>query len=822
MLSINENKFYQALESIFTGANIEGDSGYVNLLKIKSNYYKLILEEFKKSVNNEQIITDSFKEEFFDKLYSFFEKYFSESGSVYFVKTANWQRVFEQVYTDNKDVVLFWKTHMLYYVKSDILFQSVDINVTDEESKRDYNFYFDVGSLQAKQNNEKKPLIFTFREVKEEKDYVDLINNKQGKKTFIFDVSYKEGDKIDDIIKATKIPEIILEKAFATFKKQSEVDCFINKNAEKFLTEQLDMYLHQILLNEENKFEQKRLDQLKTIKAFAIKIVKFIAQFEDELVRVWNKPKFALNSNYVITLDKLNDEIIGKITKHKNLPEQVKEWQELGMINENYPLEGWQSQTDGVFPELKNKFLPIDTKHFKDLEIEVLSLFDNLDEELDGRLIHSENYQALNTLQHKYKEKIQCIYIDPPFNLGQNADFDYKVNYKDANWATLLENRLRLAHKLLSDTGSIFVRCDYNGNFIVRCLLDDIFGKENFKNELSISRIKKSDDQAKKYNFAVDSLFWYVKDNSKSNIQIQSFYCEKGERWHAMDSQGQGQSLMIMGELREPPRGRHWTFGQDKIIEMEKEGRIRIGNKGNVSYLIAASDKQIFDSNWTDIAGYSSTTGFSTENAEVLLQRVIQTATQEGDLVLDFFAGSSTTQAVAQKLGRKWLGVEMGDQFFDVDLPRLKQVIFGKQSGISKDLKEKYKGSGIFKYEDLEQYEDTLRNMKYKDYNQDKLFATEKKTFEQYVFYADQKFAHVLEVGKEKLEIDFDKLYPNIDFAETLSNLLGLPIKKITKNSVVLQDGESEKEVKTDYKNMTDEEKVKFLQVLKPLIWWGN
>ena len=170
MTTINENKFYQALESIFTGANIEGDSGYVNLLKIKSSYYKLILEEFKKSVNNEQIITDSFKEEFFDKLYSFFEKYFSESGSVYFVKTANWQRVYEQVYTDNKDVVLFWKTHMLYYVKSDILFQSIDVHITDEESKQEYNFYFDVGNLQAKQNNEKRQIIFTFREVKEEKD----------------------------------------------------------------------------------------------------------------------------------------------------------------------------------------------------------------------------------------------------------------------------------------------------------------------------------------------------------------------------------------------------------------------------------------------------------------------------------------------------------------------------------------------------------------------------------------------------------------------------------------------------------------------------
>jgi len=163
----------------------------------------------------------------------------------------------------------------------------------------------------------------------------------------------------------------------------------------------------------------------------------------------------------------------------------------------------------------------------------------------------------------------------------------------------------------------------------------------------------------------------------------------------------------------------------------------------------------------------------------------------------------------------------MGDQFNNVDLPRLKQVIFGKQSGISKELKVKYKGGGMFKYEELEQYEDTLRNMKYKDSSPNSIFDN-RKAFEQYIFYADQKFAHVLEVGKEKLEIDFDKLYPNIDFAETISNLLGLPIKKITKTSVVLQDGDSEKEIKTDYKNMNESEKLAFVRLLKPALWWGE
>ena len=317
MSNINETKFYQALEDIFTGAKIEGEGGYVNLMKIKSKYYNLILQEFKKQVDENEIITDSFKEEFFDKLYSFFERYFSESGSVYFVKTAHYQRVYEQVYTDNRDVVLFWKTHMLYYVKSDILFKNLEIEIKDENGIP-YRFFFNVGKLEGKKNNEKRELVFTFREVKEAEKNLE---NKTHEKIYVFDVAYSENGrktKIDDIRKnIKKVSEIVpseevLEKAFKTFKKQSEVDFFINKNAEKFLTEQLDLYMHQILLADENKFDQKRLDQLKTIKTFALKIIKFIAQFEDELVRVWNKPKFALNGNYVITLDKLNKEILDK------------------------------------------------------------------------------------------------------------------------------------------------------------------------------------------------------------------------------------------------------------------------------------------------------------------------------------------------------------------------------------------------------------------------------------------------------------------------------------------------------------------------------
>ena len=130
------------------------------------------------------VIKDAFKEEFFDKLYTFFDRYFSESGSVYFTKTANWQNIYEKVYTDNKDVILFWKTHMLYYVKTDILFKSIDVTVEDEDNDKIYNFYFDVGTLESKQNNEKRQIIYEYKDIKKESMKIKKVKWKQ--KKFIY------------------------------------------------------------------------------------------------------------------------------------------------------------------------------------------------------------------------------------------------------------------------------------------------------------------------------------------------------------------------------------------------------------------------------------------------------------------------------------------------------------------------------------------------------------------------------------------------------------------------------------------------------------
>jgi len=168
-----------------------------------------------------------------------------------------------------------------------------------------------------------------------------------------------------------------------------------------------------------------------------------------------------------------------------------------------------------------------------------------------------------------------------------------------------------------------------------------------------------------------------------------------------------------------------------------------------VEYL--TSEKQKITDNWKDILSYEDNFGFKTQNSEALLKRVIEATSDEGDLILDFFLGSGTTTAVAHKLRRKWIGIEMGEHFWTVVLPRMKKVLAYDKSGISKekDVREKYNennAGGFFKYFELEQYEEILRTIRYKDI---------KKEHEHfpgiYIFSVDEKLLYSVEENSEKL-----------------------------------------------------------------------
>lgn len=521
-----------------------------------------------------------------------------------------------------------------------------------------------------------------------------------------------------------------------------------------------------------------------------------------------------MQADYLITLDKIDPKHYSEILQNQK---QIQNWIELGMIENNQI-------------ELKDKpTLPLDTAFFdEEFKNEILSEIDNLDEQTNGLLIKSENWQALNLLKEKYRGKVKCIYIDPPFNLGENGDFLYKTDYVDSSWLALLENRIRIAKEMLSEDGSIFVRCDYHGNYLVRQLLDEIFGSECLKNELHIARGRNEAGSPSKLETTTESLFFYAKQNFNL-FKITTKRSIANIKWTGFTMGGDRNppERVFLGKTIYPKRGQHFALIQEKVDKLLNEKYLRIKcKKCGCYYFKSQSDYELnkymkdknnrfkfyditnattyhgveiiqkcmecandeeFDvqylgsedvylnNNWLDVEGYSNTTGFSTENAEVLLERVIKTASEEGDLVMDFFMRSGTTQAVAHKLGRKYIGVEMGEYFGDYALPRIKKVINGDNKGISKDIK--WKGqTGIVKYLTLEQYEDVLDNLETKveglpDSLPFKYWYTPESLALDNNLDLKKPFENKTKIGKEQVEVV-------VDLAESYNYLRGYEVKK--------------------------------------------
>ncbi len=858
-----EQQFWEALQNLFVGAPVEGQSGYINLMRIKSRYFRERMRpQLQQAIDAALQSFPEFREELFDKLHAFFQRYFSESGSIYFHRTPLHQQVYERVYTDQRDVLLFWKTHMLYYIKTDQLFQSMSVTVDD------HTFYFDASQLEHKKANEKRALIYRFRERRDDG-------------ALIFEVRYAERGRkpaLRDILKILHeldIPmqESTLERAFRLFERQSEVDFFINKNARAFLREQLDLWLYQYMFTHEATWDARRVQQLQALKSIAHRIIDGIAPFEDELVNIWNKPRFVRNSHYVITLDRLagrSVDLLNRMLTHPGMQAQLAEWRELGLVPAEFQIidHGAPASKKQLAVPLSSaealparfRHLPLDTRHFPDLEPELPTLFDDLDSALDGWLIKSENYQALNTILPKFRRRVQTIYIDPPFNLGANADFLYSVKYKDATWLTLLENRLSLARELLREAGSLFVRCDYNGNMYVRLLLNQLFGDDRYCNEILINRKRQSIGTPTKFEVESEFLFWYAAGDRPYYKTLDRPRSLGDFRWTGFLKQEERNppERVFFGKTLYPPPGQHFSLQQKKVDKLLREHFLRLKCRacGAIYYwddaergpeFIAAVQQQRRDrfkflditpektvygvtridtcrncgaddwkveylpaermkitDNWKDIPSYESTVGFRTQNSEILLARVIEATSEPGQLVLDFFLGSGTTIAAAHKLGRKWIGIEMGAHFDSVVLPRMKKVLAGERSGISKQVG--WRGGGFFKYFELEQYEDILRRVRYREQVPDAA-ALDGETS---LFTADPKLLHAVELDPETDTVrpHFDRLYPDIDLAETLSCLLGKPIRRLAGTQVEFSDSERIDLQQPPWPH------------IQPLIWW--
>ncbi|WP_187884374.1 site-specific DNA-methyltransferase [Helicobacter pylori] len=737
-MKTNEAQFYEVLENLFIGVKIEDQpeslldsspravkNGMINLMKAKSQYYHHKKQELKKLIDSKCQNNNDLKEELFDKLYSFFKRYFSANGGIYFNDTP----LYDNLYTKSdyekcslkKDTALFYKTKDLYYVKSETIYKDFCFELEN------IIFNFDASLLESKKYNEKVDLVFDLKDIDTKTNTLNFSVTPSSKGT---------QTKTNEILKecsnqGVKLDEEVLKKAFVKFKKQGSMDYFIHKNAQGFLKEQLDLYLFEYLFKEMTAFDHKRLNGINIIKEVALEVIALVSEFENELCKIWNKPRLVLNSHFIVSLDKLKAKNydLDKITTHPNYPKQVKEWQDLNLeIADNL---------------LGNEFLPLDTLYFKDLEEEVKSLFS--ENEINGTLIKSENYQALNSLKNRYKEAIDCIYIDPPFNTG--SDFAYIDRFQDSTWLSLMHNRLQLAYDFLSSQGSFYLHLDNNANYLGRMLLNDIFGKENFRNEIIWYYSNKMANSGNSFAKNTETILNYSKDEE------YIFYRQKEPR-----------SEPVLLSKRE---------GRDG-----KNMRARDEN-GKVIYEL--SHERYVDTLWNiAIIGSTSTERVKsgenlTQKPEKLLERIIKASSNEDSIVCDFFAGSGTTCAVAHKLKRKYIGVEMGEHFDSVILPRLKKVIGGFKSGALKE----FNGGGVVKVYELESYEEILRKIKYED--NDKPLAY------------DEQYSDLVECKEHSYTLNIEALEKmGVDIKETLENLHGVGVEFFNEKVVKFKGNDKE------------------------------
>ncbi|MDX5477161.1 MAG: site-specific DNA-methyltransferase, partial [Cyclobacteriaceae bacterium] len=350
---------------------------------------------------------------------------------------------------------------------------------------------------------------------------------------------------------------------------------------------------------------------------------------------------------------------------------------------------------------------------------------------------------------------VRNSYIDPPFNLGENADYLYKVDYKDSTWFTMLYDRVIAGKRLLSDDGSQIVRCNHDGNMLVRMLLDNLFGQNNYRNEIIVRRAEESKGDLNK-QFGIirsitvnyDNLYWYsVNPNTRfSGFMKKTTEHQSKAHWHSFwkaedrpnmrynllgldlnDHYGQWmwskerayravrnyEDFKKISEQTGISLEEYWISQNQNYLEengVKLEFIERFGNGwSSIKYWIPPRTEVMSDNNWLDIKGYSNSWKFKTENSEILLQRVIGTLSEEREIILDYFDGSGTTTATAHKMNRRWIGIEMGEYFNMITKRRMINVLAGDSTGISKDVNFSF--GGIFKYHVLESYEDTLNNL---------------------------------------------------------------------------------------------------------------
>ena len=740
----------------------------------------------------------------FTHLNTFFSRYYDHGD---FISQRRYKKDVYAIPYGGEEVKLYWANSDQYYIKTGKYFRNYRFSLTNGKKVE-----FTLKEAEDPQNNQKskrelerhfilyedKPLEVTEDGVLHINFAYQLMSKTPNQKTLRQKAHDSVFEQIPDDFAELRhevneqTHTTLLMKHLITYTEENRQDYFIHKDLKGFLTRELDFYIKNemffiddIDLHSAKDF-LKHIAVIKATKAVGKSLIQLMAQVEDYQKSLWLKRKMVAQADWLITLDKIPEVFYDEIGRNDK---QREEWVKLYHIDKIRPKEGEiPGMKEYYNVPLTTKFLkenptlPVDTAYLGvDLKQRLLTSLGDIDAKTDGLIVNSENFQALSLLREKYRGQVKCVYIDPPYNTG-NDDFVYKDNYQESSWLSCLYDRLQITKPFFADGGSIAVSIDIKELDKLIGLLDTTFGMSNRKANITVRRASLTG--AKVINPGLvnisENVVMYA--NGVGKWDPQDAYREKGydDRYTMMitnikDPMSKWQFSTVLEEFSKfkkiPKTKLKKSLGEsfeneilefaiknansifqlasldldsvgNDVVELYKQsianptiiyhlpredyndyyllrGKIMLFYKDRLKMIgnrlvPVGKVSDIWDDVLpNDIHNEGGVVLKKGKKPEKLVDRIFESTTKKGDLVMDYFAGSATSGAVALKSGRKFINVEVNEYFDSITLQRIKNTLYGDKSGVSD--KYQWKGGGIVKYMRLEQYEDALNNIELND-----------------------------------------------------------------------------------------------------------
>ncbi|MDX2372785.1 DNA methyltransferase [Psychrobacter sp. PP-21] len=718
----------------------------------------------------------------FSHLYTFFSRYYDEGD---FISQRRYKGDTYAIPYSGEEVMLHWANKDQYYTKSGEMFSNYRIRF-NSIGESDKSVLFRLLSADTAKDNQKdndknrrfvilsKPKTVT-RTDEEGEEYEETVhpielNDAGDELTVWFEYAVMDSkakqDKLNteahgDILANTKVDTAwatllkhpaptekqadrdLLRKHLDTYTQKNTADYFIHKDLGKFLNNELDFYIKNEVMHLDDVVNssgfieiERQLALIKCLRKIGRELIDFLASLENFQKKLWLKKKFVVSSHYCITLDRVDEDLYDDIA---NNPEQWQQWEDLGLKVEDDSVSDW-----GKVAYLEShSYLMVDTSLYDtSFKAKLVNTINDLDEQTDGLIIHGDNFQALNLLQEKYQEKIQCVYIDPPYN-APNSEIAYKNNFKHSSFLSLIDSRLELSKNLINKTGAHVVAIDKHEVNGVNRLITEHFPNNN-NTVVSVEHNRKGvmgDFFSYTNEYAIFSISEYRKGLNKVQRDPKDFEYSNFRNWggeslrtdaancfyavYVKDSEVIGFGDVWFDESRHPEGAnvqqadgsiavypidssgieRKWRYERGTVEGIINKLKVDIDKKTGVIQIKLAKTDDQFKTVWYGPKYNAGDNGtrLSKRNMGLDLSQfdypksvfntkdAVYAVSDSDDIVLDYFAGSGTTaQSIItlnreqnledpNYLDRKYILVDQGEYFDTVLKPRIQKVIYSAE-----------------------------------------------------------------------------------------------------------------------------------------------